>query len=165
MGRTTGIVVMGVLLGLAACGDQEEGEAASTVTETTTATATVTQTVEAESDEAEVAEPVETGASEGTDATVIDIGEEVDLPSAEITIMDVEQVDSLAEGRIQPDKGESLWLVSMEWTNTSNEAVAKVCHGPYAVDLEVYDTEDREMLDSSDSGFILDPPARIRGGS
>lgn len=149
-----GVVMAGGAL-LTGCGSQGS-EAASTVTVTTTATttATVTETIEAQPPELEVSETEETEASGGSETTVVKIGEEVQLPSATITITDVAQVESLGAGRIQPDEGETLWLVSMEWTNTSNEAVSKVCHGPYAVEMEVYDTQDREMLDSKDSGFI-----------
>lgn len=149
------ILFAGLTFSVAACGGQSTESASEvTVTATVTETATATKTVEVEPSPTEDAELEETEASEESDLTVVDIGDEVDLPSAKITVTDVEQVDSLAEGRIQPGDDETLWLVSMQWTNTSNEAVSKVCHGPDVVDLEVYDTEDREMLDSNDSGFI-----------
>ena len=48
----------------------------------------------------------------------------------------------------------TLFLLEIEYTNKSNEAIRKECWGPSWVEITVYDTEDREMLESNDSGHI-----------
>ena len=85
------------------------------------------------------------------------IGEPVQFPSASITVNAAERRDVI-EGEygetLSPNEGGTLWLLSMNWTNLSNEAVEKVCWGPYTTTLRVYDTQDREMLLDDNSGFI-----------
>lgn len=161
------VVCLVIVVVLAGCAQGGPDPTATTVTETVTetvtasapaaATVTATETVTAES---ETEPEPEAAASDSSEETVVgvELGEAMKFPSAVITLNAVEQVDSITSdtgtATLRPDDGESLWLLSMEWTNTSSEAVSKVCHGPYAVQMEVYDTQDRQMLRDDESGFI-----------
>lgn len=146
---------------LAACGGTSADFSASTVTktETATVTATVTETVtEAAPEPAEDEEPSAEEPAAGAEVEGVLLGEVMEFPSASVTINSAERRDSITSDTgnitIAPGDGESLWVLSMEWTNLSDEAVSKVCHGPYTVEVEVYDTEDRQMLRSDESGHI-----------
>lgn len=85
-------------------------------------------------------------------------GESVDLPSAAITIFSGERAESIErnyDDPLTPASGGTLWLLKMNWTNLSNEAVSKVCWGPYTVDVSLFDTQGREMLLDNGSGGIV----------
>lgn len=85
------------------------------------------------------------------------LGEAVTLPSASITVLSAEKADSIErayDGPLTPTSDGTLWLLKMNWTNLSTQAVSKVCWGPYEVDMSVYDTQGREMLLDDGSGGI-----------
>lgn len=151
-----------VLLALAGCGQDTADPAASTVTETVPATVTapapaaVTETVTVAEPEPEPEEPEPE--PEGEEVEGVPLGEAMEFPSASVTINSAERRDSITSDTgsitITPGDRESLWVLSMEWTNLSEEAVSKVCHGPYTVEVEVYDTQDRQLLRNDESGHI-----------
>lgn len=103
-------------------------------------------------------EEIATPEPEPTPETIetIGLGEEISTTAATITIDSVETVDSLPSQFVEilPEDGQSLHLLTMNWTNTGTEAVQKVCFGPDTVDIRVYDQDDREMLFDTDSGHI-----------
>ncbi|MDN6428430.1 MAG: hypothetical protein L0J79_01155 [Propionibacterium sp.] len=133
--------VLVLALGLSACGGDTGAtpEASSSptpaaTTATPTPTPTPTPTIEAAK-----------------------LGEPVNLPDADITVQAVEQVEQIQgnyDTNIDPQDGGTLFKITMEWTNKSNDAVDKKCFGPYSVTMSVYDTDDHEMLSDSNSGFI-----------
>lgn len=154
---------------LASCSSPAEPAATPAPTVTVTAPAppaetvtveaapvTETVTVEAEpmADEGDVEA---TPASDTTGITFLELGETADMPTAAITVNSVEQVPEIVSEYgdvIRPGEGESLWLISMEWTNLDSQAVSKVCWGPYTVSMEVLDSEQRSLLQSDESGSI-----------
>ena len=90
------------------------------------------------------------------------IGERFTLDGvAEIVVNAAERRDQVESElpdytpHLQPRNGGTLWLLSMNWTNLTNEAVSKVCWGPNSAGLQVFDTKDREMLMRDDSGSIV----------
>ena len=89
------------------------------------------------------------------------IGEPFELPGvAEFVINSAERVDEIPSSsprytpNLTPQEGGTLFLLTMNWTNLSNEVVGKVCWGPYSSNLKVFDTQGRELMLSDDSGFI-----------
>lgn len=90
------------------------------------------------------------------------VGDLVQMPSADFTVRKIEDRDMVPSSypshtpNFEPDEGERLWFLDMEWTNNTKEAVKKECHGPYSFDLRVYDVDSAEML-------MVDQPGRIEG--
>lgn len=91
------------------------------------------------------------------------VGDLIERPTADITVNVIEERDFIAtsssfepytNGRIEPGAGERLWYVDMTWTNNLPEAVGKECHGPYAMQLQAYDLQGREMLMAEQPGMI-----------
>ncbi|MBD5787142.1 hypothetical protein IF650_13220 [Cellulosimicrobium terreum] len=149
--RTRAQVVLALIVGatLAGCSSPETNETAEVPSPTTTSEAPSPTPTPAKSTPKPTPTP--------TGPETVPVGEPVEFPSASITINSAERKD-IIEGEfgetIEPSDGGSLWLLSMDWTNLSNEAVEKVCWGPYTTTLRVFDTEDREMLLDDNSGFI-----------
>lgn len=108
--------------------------------------------VAAEVEEEPAPEPLETYA----------VGELVQMPSADFTVRVIEQRESIPSEfpDSTPDftagEGKRLWFFDIEWTNNTDEAVEKECHGPYMFDLQVYDVNGVEML-------MVDQPGMIEG--
>lgn len=145
--RTHLALVLAVGAALTACssgGDADPAEPAETSTTTATAPEPAPK-------------PTPTPTPTPAGPVTVAVGEPVEFPSASITINGAERQD-IIEGEhgesLTPNDGGSLWLLSMNWTNLSNEAVEKVCWGPYTTALRVFDTQDREMLLDDRSGFI-----------
>lgn len=143
MTRRATIALLAPLFALAACGvGDNQGESSPTPTP---AVASSTPT------------PSQTPAA--PKLTVVKIGEPAVTPSATITVLSVEPVESIStefdfEPPITPPEGGTSWLLKMNWTNLTNDAVQKVCWGPDMVKLHVYDTQDREMLLDDRSGMV-----------
>lgn len=131
-------------MSLSACGGDTGAASEATSSSPTPAATTTTPTPTATPD-----------ATPTIDAAKL--GEPVNLPDADITVQAVEQVDQIQgdyDTNIDPQDGGTLFKITMEWTNKSNDAVDKKCFGPYSVIMSVYDTDDHEMLSDSNSGFI-----------
>lgn len=85
------------------------------------------------------------------------LGEEYRFPDAAITVGAVEKADSIATDQgapLTPEYGESLYLVSMTWTNNANQEIGRPCAGPPTVSLSVFDTQNRPMAVDSRSTSI-----------
>ncbi|WP_347042004.1 hypothetical protein [Brachybacterium nesterenkovii] len=98
-------------------------------------------------------------------ATVVDttpVGQAITLPSATFTVQSIEQVDKIESSHpdftpdFVPDPGGRLWLFDIDWTSTTDAAVAKECHGPDMFELHVFDITGTEML-------MVDQPGMIEG--
>lgn len=139
------LAALGVVIGLAGCSSDTETPAVEEATVSTEPSAEPT------------VDPTPTSEPEPEPSRVHKIGDTVEFESATIVVDAVEQQDTI-QGEfgtnLDPKGDGSLWLLSMNWTNLSKEAVSKVCWGPYTVELRVFDTENREMLLDDDSGFI-----------
>lgn len=139
------------LLLLSACGDDTGTEDNATAGDTS-----VTEEVE-KRQQAPSRTPGPTPDPEVLPTTAI--GEAVTFDDATIIVQVAETVTEIPTesytDNLYPTEGESLHLITMEWTNLSNEAVSKKCFGPYTVDMRVYDNQNREMLLSNDSGHIV----------
>lgn len=88
------------------------------------------------------------------------VGDKIELPSANIIVRTLEETDELpsirsemTEDFVAPD-GKRLWFFDIEWTNNTSEAVSKECHGPDMMNLRVYDIDGVEMLRVSQPGMI-----------
>ncbi len=129
------------------------------------------ETTEPESVEAE--DVVETVVEEEPEETVVEepeptvvetfnVGELIELPSANFTVRVIEERDEIPTtwAEMTPDfiaqEGKRLWFFDIEWTNNTNEAVAKECHGPDMFSLSVYSIDGVEML-------MVDQPGMIEG--
>ena len=104
----------------------------------------------------EVVEPVQ------TPLETYAVGELVQMPSADFTVRVIEQRDEIPSSYpdmtadFKAQEGRRLWFFDIEWTNNTNEAVTKECHGPDVFDLRVYDIDGVEML-------MVDQPGMIEG--
>jgi len=94
---------------------------------------------------------------EAAPANSVGLGEVLTMPNAEITVVSFEQVDSIEleySDPLVPADGESLWLMELNFVNTSNKAIDMQCLGPDSTSIQAWDTESREMLEDS-SGFEI----------
>lgn len=85
------------------------------------------------------------------------VGESITRPTADLIVETLEERDTIAasyDEDFTAAEGERLWYVDITWTNNLPEAVAKECHGPYAMDLRAYDLQGREMLKVDQPGYI-----------
>lgn len=85
------------------------------------------------------------------------VGEPITRPTADLIVETLEERDTIAASYNEDftaGEGERLWYVDIAWTNNLAEAVAKECHGPYAMDLRAYDLQGREMLKVDQPGYI-----------
>lgn len=89
------------------------------------------------------------------------VGELIKLPSANFTVKAIEQREEIEssfpdfEPNFKPEPGKRLWYFDIEWTNNTNEAVDKECHGPYNFNLRVFDINGVEMTQVQQPGFII----------
>lgn len=142
-----------VALLLANCSLAEHDRAVSPDTTSSTATE---ETPEATTTTAAPTTPE----PEGIDTSTV--GERIALPSADFTVRAIEERDAIPTSfpdstpPFEPEEGERLWYLDIEWTNNTLEAVQKECHGPDMFDLMVYDLDGAEML-------MVDQPGMIEG--
>lgn len=84
------------------------------------------------------------------------------LPSASFTVRTLEERELIESAFPEstpdyvPNAGEHLWFFEIEWTNSTDEAVAKECHGPDMFQIQAFDLNGTEML-------MVDQPGMIRG--
>lgn len=145
-----------LLLTIAACSDDTTDSEATVENE---ATATAEPSTHSPSPtRTKTPRPTPTPTPEPETVPTHAIGDPITFTTAKITVTAAEATEEIArdyDGPIVPAEGESLHLITMEWTNLDNQAVEKKCWGPYTIDMRVYDTQDREMLLNNDSGGIV----------
>lgn len=110
---------------------------------------------------AESPSPEETEADRATTAVpTFDVGNKIFLPSATFTVTSIEKRDVIEsefpdmQPNYEPKDGGSLWLLTMEWKNTTDEVVYKGCFGPDMFDLRVFDVDGVEMAEVEQPGYI-----------
>lgn len=86
------------------------------------------------------------------------IGEVLEMENTDFTVVSAETSGPIQGqyGGEGPRAGEdgTLFLLEIKYTNKSDKAISKECWGPHWVEITVFDTQDREMLESNDSGQI-----------
>ncbi len=145
--------VAALVFGAAGCSDSGKADdSAGTSKESTSTTTETTTPVNPEPEPEPEPNLIETNA----------VGQLISLPSADITVRTIEERDEIpssypemTEDFVAQD-GNRLWFFDIEWTNNTNEAVTKECHGPDMMNLRVYDINGVEML-------MVDQPGMIEG--
>jgi hypothetical protein len=86
------------------------------------------------------------------------MGEVLEMENTDFTVVSAKESGPIKGeyGADGPRAGEdgTLFLLEIEYTNKAKEAISKECWGPHWVEITVFDTQDREMLESNDSGHI-----------
>lgn len=149
---TAAVAVAAAALILGGCGSEPAGD--------DPAAAATTGSVGTPSSEPTTERPTPTPSPTPTreEVSTFQVGEEIARPTANLVVNVLEERDVIKTGSYSddytPNDGERLWYVDITWTNNLPEAVGKECHGPYAMDLQAFDVQGRQMLMVDQPGYI-----------
>ena len=152
--RWTATLSAGLLcLALAACGNDnkaDDGKSSATVAATTeaSASATPTSSMPPESED------------DGQYPPHYALDTQFPLPNLEMKVLAIVEKDHIQATPtdtgpdLQPGPGQRLWIVEIEWTNTTGAEVNAVCHAPENLDFEAYDWHGNQMIPLEDQSYL-----------
>lgn len=152
-GLKISLTAVALTAALTACAGELREEAAQAKQPSTSASSTAAVATPSMS-----ASPTPTQSPTLTPVEAPGIGEVLEMENADFTVVSAKESGPIKGqyGGDGPSAGEdgTLFLLEIEYTNKSKEAISMECWGPLWVDIKVYDTQDREMLVKDESRLI-----------